>query len=86
MMQPSNQVTDTQREYAALTTMRVMLDDYAKRHQIPFDKALHLFTTSIAYEALFDYETGLWREGPDYLHGFWKKCGDTEDPAVTCTP
>ncbi len=67
-------VTDTQREYAALTTMRLMLDDCAKLENISFDEALRRFTTSIAYVGLFDYETGLWREGPDYLYGFWKKC------------
>lgn len=74
MTQVSNSVTDSQREYTALTTMRVMLDDYAKSENITFDEAIRQFTTSIAYIALFDYETGLWKEGPDYLCNFWKNC------------
>ena len=78
MTQASNTVTNSQREYTALTTMRLMLDDYAKDEGITFDEAMHRFTTSSAYIALFDYETGLWKEGPDYLRSFWKSCDADE--------
>lgn len=78
MTQVSNTVTDCQREYTALTTMRLMLDDFAKDENITFDEAMRRFTTSIAYIALFDYETGLWKEGPDYLRSFWKNCQTDE--------
>ncbi len=57
--------------------MRMMLDDYAKKNPISFDDAMHQFTTSVAYEALFDYGTGLWKEGPDYLYHFWMKCKES---------
>ena len=33
----------------------------------PFDKLLLEFTKSPTYEALFDFETEIWKEGPDYL-------------------
>ncbi len=74
MTQPSNTVDDKLREYTALTVMRLMLSQYASNAQIPFDDAIQEFTTSTAYLALFDYETGLWKEGPDYLYQFWMKC------------
>ncbi len=76
MTRASDSVTDTQREYTALTTMRLMLDDYAKNAGISFDEAMRRFTMSDAYVALFDYETGLWKEGPDYLYSFWMRCCD----------
>ncbi len=74
MTQASNSVTDSQKEYTALTVMRLMLNTYANSAGVSFDDALEAFTTSNAYEALFDYDTGLWREGPDYLYHFWMKC------------
>ncbi len=74
MTQPSNQVTDTLREHTALTVMRLMLNDYAQQSGVSFDEAMQAFTMSPAYEALFDYDTGLWKEGPDYLCQFWMKC------------
>lgn len=78
MTQVSNTVTDSQREYTALTTMRLMLDDFAKDENITFDESMRRFTTSTAYIALFDYETGLWKEGPDYLRSFWNNCQTDE--------
>ena len=82
MTQASNTITDTQKEYSALTIMRLMLNDYAKSEHISFDEAMYRFTTSTAYIALFDYETGLWREGPDYLRSFWQKCEETQPPLL----
>ena len=74
MTQPSNQVTDALREHTALTVMRFMLNAHAPKLGLTFDEALQAFTTSAAYKALFDYDTGLWKEGPDYLFQFWMKC------------
>ncbi len=67
-------VTDRERKQTAQTTMRLMLDDYARNEGISFDEAKERFSVSVAYEALFDYETGLWKAGPDYLRNFWKRC------------
>jgi len=66
-METSTRVTDQQKESAALSTMRLMLSHYAERHHISFEEAFYQFVNSAAYEALFDFETGIWREGPDYL-------------------
>lgn len=40
---------------------------------MPFDEAFFQFASSSAYKMLFDYSTGLWREGPDYLRGIFEE-------------
>lgn len=30
---------------------------------------------SRTYGMLFDFETRIWAEGPDYLRGFWERVG-----------
>lgn len=49
-----------------------MLEKYSEKEKIPFEQAFFLFTNSNAYKALFDYETGIWSEGPDYLMDFFE--------------
>lgn len=40
---------------------------YDMLHLSSYEKAFYQFVKSPAYEDLFDYSAGLWREGPDYL-------------------
>lgn len=40
---------------------------YDMLHLSSYEEAFYRFVKSPAYEDLFDYSTGLWREGPDYL-------------------
>lgn len=61
------QITDKQKEYCAVTVMRRMIEKYAEKQNLSFDEAMLIFTGSSVYEALFDYDTGIWKEGPDYL-------------------
>lgn len=68
----SNELTNDQKELCAVTVMRSMLEDYVAEKGIPFEEAFSLFASSPAYKALFDYSTGLWREGPDYLREFFE--------------
>ena len=44
-----------------------MLEKYSKNHNISFNNALNLFTKSKTYVALHDFDTLIYREGPDYL-------------------
>lgn len=60
-------VTDAQKEACAVSVMRAMLEDYSAKRGIPFESALEQFAASRCYEMLFDFDTGLWAEGPDYL-------------------
>jgi len=72
-MESSVMLNDTQKESLALTTMRLMLQQYSENHHISFDDAFFLFSTSAAYQALFDYETELWKEGPAYLMSIFEE-------------
>ena len=61
------------KEACAVETMRYMLQNYAQDKEIPFEDALLLFTTSSTYQVLFDFDTQVWKEGPDYLRSLFDK-------------
>lgn len=68
-----NKLSDQQKEVCAVTVMRSMLEDYSAETGMLFDHAFFQFTSSPAYKMLFNYSTGLWREGPDYLREIFKE-------------
>lgn len=69
----NEQLPDDQREVCAVSVMRAMLSDYCDEKGIAFEQAFVAFSTSIAYQMLFDYSTGLWKEGPDYLRNVFEE-------------
>jgi hypothetical protein len=66
------QVNDQQKELCAVSVMRSMLEDYSAMNHINFEEALLLFGQSKTYQALYDFSTGMWREGPDYLRDWFE--------------
>ena len=60
-------ITDELKEWCATSTMRDMLFVLAEKKDIPYEDALIEFSDSPIYDLLFDYESGMWKEGPDYL-------------------
>lgn len=64
-------VTDEQREACSVIAMRTMLTDYCDETGIPFHQVFFQFVNSRAYKMLFDFPTGLWMEGSDYLRSVW---------------
>lgn len=69
-----NTVVSTEtKEACAVETMRYMLQNYAQDKGIPFEDALLTFTTSSTYQVLFDFDTQVWKEGPDYLRSLFDK-------------
>lgn len=66
------EIKNQQREACAVSVMRAMLEDYSVEKHIPFNQAFFEFSTSPAYKMLFDYSTGLWMEGPDYLRDIFE--------------
>ena len=69
-----NSVVSTEtKEACAVETMRYMLQNYAQDKGIPFEDALLTFTISTTYQVLFDFETEVWKEGPDYLRSLFEK-------------
>lgn len=63
----------TSKEQCAMVTMRMMLQDYAADNNISEEEALHLFSSTCVHEALFDFDTWVWMEGPDYLRGLFEQ-------------
>lgn len=66
-----NTISDEQKELCAISVMRTMLNDYSVKAERPFDELFYQFVDSATYEALLDYQTGLWAEGPDYLRAVY---------------
>lgn len=67
------EIANETKEACAVETMRCMLQRYAQDQNIPFEDALIAFSTSSTYQVLFDFETGVWREGPDYLRSLFDR-------------
>lgn len=67
MMSATINLDDQQKELCAITVMRSMLEDYSVEKGITFEEAFFQFAESKTYSTLFDYSTGLWMDGPDYL-------------------
>ena len=77
-------MTDAQKEYCAVTVMREAVGALAAREKIPYEEALLRFAGSRVYNALFDYDTEIWKEGADYLLNLYDYCEKRENkPEVT---
>lgn len=72
-MSNNHEITNETKEACAIETMRCMLQRYALEQNIPFEDALVAFSASSTYGVLFDFETGVWREGPDYLRSLFDR-------------
>lgn len=66
-------LSNATKEACAIETMRYMLQQYAQDHQLAFEDAFFAFSTSSTYLVLFDFETEVWKEGPDYLRCLFEK-------------
>ena len=66
--------TDSQKESCAVSLMRDTVEALSLRDNISYEEALLRFTSSKIYRALFDYDTGIWRESPDYLLNLYDYC------------
>ena len=71
-MSTDSAITDEQKEVCATLVMRTMLTDYCTDTGAVFADELLKFAQSNTYDALYDFSTGLWREGPDYLADIYK--------------
>ena len=66
-------VSNETKEACAIETMHYMLRFYAQDNNLPFEDALLQFASTTTYNVLFDFETGVWREGPDYLRALFEQ-------------
>lgn len=65
---------DSQKELCAVDMMREAVGTLSEREGISYEEALLRFTHSRVYDALFDFGTGIWREGSDYLLNLYDYC------------
>ena len=54
------------------------IEDMANEEGISIAEAREAFLNSGAYECLYDFETRLWTEGPDYFQEFYKKLKESD--------
>lgn len=66
--------TNSQKESCAVDLMRDTVEALSLREGISYEEALFRFTSSKIYDTLFDYETGVWKESPDYLLNLYDYC------------
>lgn len=67
MATTTDTIPTNRKNSCAIRLMRTMLVKYAECYGVSFAEAMFRFTESNAYEILFDFDTGVWKEGPDYL-------------------
>lgn len=49
------------------------IEDFADEKNISIDEARHILVNSSMYKMLYDFDTGLWCEGPDYLRDTYER-------------
>ena len=74
----AKEISSEQKEATAITVMRCMLVTLSEEKGIPFEQAMLAFSTSRTYSDLFDFDTQIWKEGPDYLRGLYEEEMDAE--------
>ena len=73
MVTLNDKLTNEQKETCAVIAMRDAVALMAQEKQISYEDALLFFAGSRIYEALFDFDTGIWKESPEYLLDLYKK-------------
>lgn len=68
----TQKVPDELKEWCAAATMRDMLFKLAEKKHISYEEALLEFSASPIYGTLFDFDTLVWKEGPDYLFDIYE--------------
>lgn len=76
MVTSNDKLTTTQKETCAVISMRDAAALIAREKQISYEDTLLLFAGSRIYDALFDFDTGIWKESPEYLLDLYNKFAD----------
>lgn len=65
-------ISDETKEACAVGTIHYMVRQYAVGNNLSFEDAFFAFASSTTYEVLFDFETAVWKEGPDYIRSLFE--------------
>ncbi len=66
--------SDSQKEAFAIYNMRDAVGLISERCHLSYKDALYAFAQSRVYDALFDFETGIYKESPEYLYHLFVSC------------
>ena len=66
-------VSEKEKRRTAEKIEYIMLQHYAAASGITYEEAYQLFRHSKTYEALYDFETEIWKEGPEYLRDWFEE-------------
>lgn len=73
----TDEMTLSQKETCAVITMRETIALLAQERHISYEEAMLLFSGSRIYDALFDYDTEIWMQGPEYLLDLYERFAST---------
>ena len=76
MVTSNDKLTTTQKETCAVISMRDAAALMAREEQISYEDSLLLYASSRIYDGLFDFDTGIWKESPEYLLDLYNKFAD----------
>ena len=62
-----SELTTNQMESAALAVLQRAMEKYSEKNHISYEEAFAEFACSNTYKELFDFDSLLWTQGPDYL-------------------
>lgn len=63
----SRKVTNEQKDFVATEMLRLVVENIKLKEKKSFDAAFSKFVKSAAYDVLYDFDTEVWKEGPDYI-------------------
>ncbi len=67
-------ISKKQKQYCINNLVSIIVEMLLEEStNIDESEIMYRFTSSKTYELLNDFETGLWREGPDYIMALYKK-------------
>ena len=69
----STAVSEYDKTICAALVMDSMVKDIAETEGRKYGDVLKEFVQSQTYDCLFDFETGVWREGPAYLESLFRQ-------------
>ena len=76
-------LTTDQKETCAVISMRDAVALLAREKKISYENALLLFGGSRIYDALFDFDTGIRKESPEYLLALYNKFAENKVGTTT---
>ena len=75
MVKSLSDLNKSQKECAATTILADAVEILAEREHIYCEEALLRLSLSPVYDALYDYETGIWKESGEYLISLYNHYG-----------